>query len=182
MTNKMSEDKIIKNPARSNGAAEYKNYTPQYRILGLKAEEVNFSPRENILLATDKNINEDNGRFKKDMFSIENKSESGDVQENFSIPNVGNNVEQLWTQTDEEDLDNLEIKLNKNVNLSEDNTKYILVAKDEIIFIGNKVEVEQEIKKIFYEEHDLCKSKNITIDDLVILKKIKIKVGVFLED
>jgi len=62
------------------------------------------------------------------------------------------------------------------------NGDYILVIKDSIIASGTLEAVEKEVKKLVFGEHPLCKSSEISVDDIVVLKKMKIKVGVFLTD
>lgn len=84
-------------------------------------------------------------------------------------PNVGNNEEQLWTN-----IEKNEKKLSKD-------DSYVIIIKDKIFFVGNLISVEKEIRSIFYGEHHLCKDDGITIDDVVVLKKMKIKIGVFVE-
>lgn len=59
--------------------------------------------------------------------------------------------------------------------------EYILVVKDNIISSGNLEEIESEVKQLVFGEHPLCHENEISTDDIVVLKKMKIKVGVFLE-
>jgi hypothetical protein len=166
------DDSIIKNPARNSDTAEHEKYTPQYRILGVNPQEVNYAARGDVSLAKEEDfLDEDvTTRGTPSLNVIDDIS-------NISIPNVGNNTEQLWTTSGEKDLES------KDTDTAvKDGGKYVVIAKDQIIFIGSLKEVENEIRKIFYEEHRLCKSMKITIDDVVVLKKVKIKVGVFLEE
>ena len=58
---------------------------------------------------------------------------------------------------------------------------YILVVKDEIIASGSLAEIESEVKQLVFGEHPLCLQNEIVTEDIVVLKKMKIKVGVFLE-
>ena len=87
------------------------------------------------------------------------------------IPNVGNNMEHAWAQEPSNNEAKKEIK--------ED--KFVLLAKEEIIVIGSLADVEEEIRKIFYKEHVNKKYNLLSIDDLTVFKRMKIKVGVFVE-
>ncbi len=60
---------------------------------------------------------------------------------------------------------------------------YILVVKDNIVSSFNSLkEIEEEVKALVFGEHPLCATNEIANDDIVVLKKMKIKVGVFLVD
>ena len=162
------DEDVIKNPARSNGVAEYVNYTPQHRILRLEPELVETASNDGALLASTEQLTDDNARTRK------SNSEEDLDQQTVSMPNVGNHSDHLWPQSGNEDRKAAE-------KHGDEDNKYILVANKEIIFIGSLRGVEEEVRKVFYEEHSLCKS-GITVDDLVVLKKIKINVGVFLQE
>jgi len=86
------------------------------------------------------------------------------------IPNVGNNMEHAWVQDSSNDL-----------KLKNKEDKFVLLAKEEIIAIGSLEEIEDQIRKIFYKEHVNKKYNLLSIDDLTVFKKMKIKVGVFVE-
>lgn len=86
-----------------------------------------------------------------------------------NAPNVGNNEDQLWTN----------IESNNKKIVKDDN--YVIILRDKIFFVGNLNAVEKEVKSIFYGEHHLCKDEGITIDDVIVLKKMKIKIGIFVE-
>lgn len=57
----------------------------------------------------------------------------------------------------------------------------VLVVCGEIISIAPLSSIEEEVRSLVFGEHPLSKTNNITIDDILVLKRIKIKVGVFLE-
>lgn len=172
----MSQEDVIKNPNRNNDTAEYTPYTPQYQVLGLIPEEINLSKGEEVTLASKEEIIEVESRKNNLNFGENNfnKNFIDEEIENISIPNVGNNDEQLWLNTNK--INDPNKKLN---NKNEDT--YVLIAKEQIAFIGSLLEVEDQVRKVFYEEHDLNKS-GVTVNDLVVLKKIKIKIGVFVEE
>lgn len=163
------DNDIIRNPARSTDTVEHEKYVPQYRIFGIEPEQLPHTSvnAEQIKVATDEQMNNDNPRISVDknidaFVNLSTEAYSG------ILPNVGNNSEHLWANDDKKDLKN-------------DSDEYFLLAKKEIIFSGSLSSVEEEVRKIFYEEHELS-SKGITTDDLVVLKRVKIKIGVFLEE
>lgn len=159
-------ENIIKNPARNtdlSDTAEHEKYVPQYRILGVSPELVNFANREEPL-SDDSVIVE----------SPENDLNHKEKENNFSIPNIGNNMDHAWTEDSAAGVTRDPISL-KNSD------KYILLAKEEILLIGSLASVEDMVRKIFYKEHHIEKYNQISVDDLVVLKKMKIKIGIFVE-
>lgn len=58
---------------------------------------------------------------------------------------------------------------------------YVIIIDGQIIRIGKLVVVQDEVRDLIFGDHELNKIKNITEDDIVVLKRVKIKVGVFLE-
>lgn len=148
------KDEVIKNPERQEqSAAEHYKYVPQYVAHSIEPKKVNFANREEPLDSIVDDLND-------------NSSEVNLLGMN--IPNVGNNEEQLWAKN----------IINENIS-NLDN--YVIIINNEIFFVGTLNDVEKEIRSIFYGEHPICKSDNITIDDVIVLKKMKIKIGVFVE-
>jgi hypothetical protein len=96
-----------------------------------------------------------------------------DISEKNRIPNVGNDMEHSWTQSPQENIISEPLTKNKE--------KYILLAGEELILVGSLQTIEEEVRKIFYKEHSIEKYNNLDINDLVVLKKMKIKIGVFVE-
>lgn len=159
MTNKSS---LVQNPARQLDTAEYEPYTPQYRALGIDPEQIDFAnntPSKEVRLASIDEMTEDNPR----------------------LPRVSVDVNYSDSESDKKVEVNPESK-NTNLKQKEDNSNkdYVLVVKDEIIQIGSLSQIEETLKEIFYNDHPLCNS-GVTIDDLIVLKKLKIKVGIFVE-
>jgi hypothetical protein len=83
------------------------------------------------------------------------------------IPNVGNNEEHSWINS-----------LNGTSLPNLDET-YLLIAKDKLIMIGSHSEIQKELEKIFYQDNN--GDHEYSIDDVVVLKKIPIKIGIFIE-
>ena len=170
-------ENIIKNPARDTNisdTAEHQKYVPQYRILGVSPEEVNFSNREEPLSLEESTILNINNRKKNEEDEEDEEDEiqeSNESSEKFSLPNIGNSMDHAWAGESE--------LPQKALSLKED--KYILLAKEEILLIGNLSSIEDMISKIFYKEHPTEKYNKISVEDLVVLKKMKIKIGIFVE-
>lgn len=76
----------------------------------------------------------------------------------------------------------LKQELNNTNDLSslEDNS-YILIVNDNIISIGSMEHIQDQANLLIFGEHDLCDGTPIPAEDIIILKKIKIKIGLFLE-
>ncbi len=58
---------------------------------------------------------------------------------------------------------------------------YLLMVNDIIICSGSLEEVQEQARDLVFGEHELCDGTPIPMQDLIILKKINIKVGLFLE-
>jgi hypothetical protein len=63
--------------------------------------------------------------------------------------------------------------------LEEDN--YLILVSGSVICYGSLEEVEEEATKLVFGEHQLFLGNPISADDILIIKRIKLKVGVFLE-
>lgn len=59
--------------------------------------------------------------------------------------------------------------------------EYILSIKGEIISTGSLEQIREEVKALVFNEHRLSEENIILIDDIIVLKRIKVKVGVFIE-
>lgn len=58
--------------------------------------------------------------------------------------------------------------------------EYILMFRNEILAIGSFENIQQEAKMLILNEHKLSTS-DLSVEEVVVLKRIKINVGVFLE-
>lgn len=58
--------------------------------------------------------------------------------------------------------------------------EYILLVQGEVLSTGSFDKIEQETKALVFGEHEFCDGNPIPIDSLMVLKKVKIKMGVFL--
>lgn len=62
-----------------------------------------------------------------------------------------------------------------------DEGQYILLVDDSVVFVGNKDETVALASSLVFGEHDICEGNPIPVDNISILKKIPIKIGLFLE-
>lgn len=79
----------------------------------------------------------------------------------------------------EEDLKEVINDANNLSKLSDDS--YILIVSGTIVSIGTMESIQAEVSSLVFGENPLCDNNPIPIEDIVILKKVKIKVGLFLE-
>ena len=59
--------------------------------------------------------------------------------------------------------------------------QYLLAIDDAIIAIGSLEAIEKEVKDLVFGDHELCGGKQIPVEDIIVLKKLKIKMGVFID-
>jgi hypothetical protein len=58
---------------------------------------------------------------------------------------------------------------------------YILLLKGTIVSTGSMKDIEELAGSLVFGEHPLCDGRQIPVEDIVVLKKIKLKLGLFLE-
>ncbi len=85
----------------------------------------------------------------------------------FQIPNVGNTEDNFWVKSFPE----------KNKEKSDEDL-FFLIAKEKLIMVGTSSEVQKKLEKIFYQDEE---KYDFTIDEVTVLKKMKIKIGIFVE-
>lgn len=59
--------------------------------------------------------------------------------------------------------------------------EYILVVGGAVLSSGSHDEIEEEVKALIFEEHPLCEERTISVEDISVFKKVKIKIGAFLD-
>lgn len=102
-----------------------------------------------------------------------------------SQPMIDNNTD------DFQNWHNIPSKIKKAPNYQENKSQtfniksydYVLLVDGEVISTGFQDEIQEEVRALVFGEHPLCQSYDnaITPDDIIVLKKVKIKVGVFIE-
>ena len=86
----------------------------------------------------------------------------------------------LNKKTNKEQLNSQE-NIKSNKSLFDFEGKYVVILYNKIIANGNLKEVESIVKELVFEEHPLSSKYEINIDDIIVLKRVNIKVGVFIE-
>ena len=62
-----------------------------------------------------------------------------------------------------------------------DEEEYLLMVDGSSVCSGPPEEVQLQTRALVFGEHPLCNGNPIPIDDIIVLKRIKIKIGLFLE-
>lgn len=202
--------KLYKNPARQESVI-VKQYVPQYQQMGIAPEIINSNPvSSNVLVAREGITNSNNPRTRTPSIRQPYADPVGSKLGNSSVPNVGNSLEHTWVGVDGDiiddiseidsnhlmidnndivdietetkpDSDNLVEKdiSNDIFNLPEDS--YILLVNGEVFSVASKEKIEELASAFIFGEHELCDGQPIPIDNIIVLKKVKIKTGLFLE-
>ena len=58
---------------------------------------------------------------------------------------------------------------------------YLLIVTGVPVCSGPKEEIEDQARALVFGEHEMCDGNPIPIDDIIILKRVKVRVGLFLE-
>lgn len=58
---------------------------------------------------------------------------------------------------------------------------YLLIVTGVPVCSGPKEEIEDQARAMVFGEHEMCDGNPIPIDDIIILKRVKVRVGLFLE-
>jgi hypothetical protein len=129
-----------------------------------------------------------------------------DAHGNDFIPNVGN-VDNSWNygaQMQNNIVDDIDIDVGEY--MSEERTEesrahqeevvpesesrldasskddYVLIFEDSILKVGDLGSMEPIIYSLLDGTHDMSVGKKVTVDDVILLKRVKIKFGLFFED
>jgi hypothetical protein len=62
-----------------------------------------------------------------------------------------------------------------------DDESYLLIVAGVPVCSGPKTEIEDQARALVFGEHELSDGNPVPIDDIIILKRVKVKVGLFLE-
>lgn len=74
----------------------------------------------------------------------------------------------------------LKQEMPSNLSSLEDES-YILMVNGVIISISSKDDIEEQTSSFVFGEHELCDGHPVPIENIIVLKKVKIKTGLFLE-
>ena len=81
--------------------------------------------------------------------------------------------EELKDALKEEDLHSILGKLGEG--------DYLLLVSGVAICSGSLDDIEDVTRDLIFGEHELCDGNSVPADDIIVIKRVKIKVGVFLE-
>jgi len=81
-----------------------------------------------------------------------------------------------------EETTSLPTKPTENVSYTPKVGEFILMVLGKVISHGNEQQILSEAKSILYKENPNFINSNISIDDIVILKRIGLKVGIFFNE
>jgi hypothetical protein len=62
-----------------------------------------------------------------------------------------------------------------------DDEMYLLIVSGVPVCSGPKAEIEDQARALVFGEHEMCDGNPVPVDDIIILKRVKVKVGLFLE-
>lgn len=199
--------KLYKNSER-NVTVAHQPYVPQYQILGLDPEEYKIStiPSDTPISKG----SEVNPRDKKPVMrtsiptnSVQKKNSIPNVGHNrdYTWSGVDNqiiddlaDVEIMSPMIDNNDYisDDALGVVSQDVNNKEKiesasdlssvkEDEYVLIVNETIICSGDLKVVESQVKDLVFGDHELCDGQPIPVQELIVMKRVAIKIGVFLE-
>jgi len=82
----------------------------------------------------------------------------------------------------EQDLSNPSKDRELNIILNElEEDSYLLMVHGGVVCSGPLDYIQEQVRLLIFGEHEICQENPLSTDDILVLKRIKIKVGVFLE-
>lgn len=179
---KMSDDNFIRNPNRKNQQERHITYEPEHVRLGIKP--IIMERKTVPFVKSSKNDAKDfasvNGAIFDDNGN-EIKVEPGQVIDNndyvFPPTQTPNRPaqQQVERQTVEEQSD-LSDKQNGTPKVGE----YILMVSGKIVHTGSLGIIESAARAILYGESESFQEE-VNVDDIVVLKRVGISVGIFID-
>ena len=116
----------------------------------------------------------DNNDFiNEDAFEFQNGITASNINPDFSPTIIQIDQDSKIIDNNSEDL------ISILSDLEEDS--FLLIISGKPLCSGPKVEIEEQARAMVFGEHELCQGNPIEIDDIIILKRVKVKVGLFLE-
>ena len=197
---------VIANPER-NKKEQFVPYVPQYKQLGVTPEKMlntfafTVKPKrpENVV---SRNVQQSYGNsMRTDNFPVPNvgnsmehtwsgvDSEITDDYSNIVIdpnkPMIDNNdfVSKSAFDNGFQSPNNFEYKDDSNVITilsSLEENQYLLMIEGIVISSGSSEEIEKEARMLVLGQHNLCQGNSIPIENIMVVKKIPIKFGLFL--
>lgn len=116
----------------------------------------------------------DNNDFVSDQaFGFQNGVDASNIQPQFTMGNVVIESSKIQSQEEAGDL------LSVVSDLSPDS--FLLLVDGVPVCSGPKEEIEEQARAFLYGEVDVCDGNPTPIDDILVLKRVRMKVGLFLE-
>ena len=175
------KDDSIRNPNRKNQQERYITYEPEHVRLGIKPVKV--EPRRVPFVKSSK---KDEGQ---DFVSVngaifdsngnEVKVEEGHIIDNNDYVFPPHKAPNRPAQQVQEDQ-NVESKEERQVQGTPKVGDYILMVLGRIIDTGSLDIIEEAARAILYGENEMFE-KEIKVDDIVVLKRVGINVGIFID-
>jgi hypothetical protein len=174
---------------------EYKPYVPQYREMGITPTEARFGPKPNPRnLKTTATLGQDNSIVVKqsklpDEYKITSSYPGSDLG---AIPNISSVDSHIVDDVFEVDptyemVDNNEFLTDEALGYKDEvkdfdsKRRYILLIKEDVLCTGEEDFIQNEVKKLVFGEHELFPNIEVPVEDITVFKRVKIKIGVFLE-
>lgn len=231
----MSDEKIKIYKNKERGKTEVrKNYVPQYQMMGIEPEEIKSAVVPGARVSESQPITNDNPRTRRvgirQPYADPVPSPVGGSRG--PVPNVGNNMEHMWSSVDGEIIDDLDVDsdrpmvdnndyvsdealglpqrppsreelpsldemihppvrkfVEETVDADDANSvisklsegDYLLMVGGVSVCSGPAEEVQEQARLLVFGDHELCDGNPIPVDDIVVIKRVPIKIGLFLE-
>ncbi len=176
----MSKVKFYKNPNR--GSETVKPYTPEYQLRGIEPEPFLPSmPRVQVIPP----IKEPAQKAAFNAIASIPTPYASDwaALDGELVDDIGDPPPTIPNHLVENDPDHsVDLDHGLYQSLSElQEEEFLLLIKEVPICSGTLSDVQEIAKSLIFGEHEICDGNTVPLEDLLILKRIKIKVGVFLE-
>lgn len=178
------KQKIYKNPDRNKIKENPQDYVPSYKILGIVPEQSPLTKLNNVEKSMPENIN---------ISDSENQSNT--------TLNIGNNSDHIWYGVDGgeisqnidpnhkmidnndfyvEDHKNADKIISASLSSIKDND-CVLLINEEIISVDTLENIENLANLFLFGEHELCNGVPTPLEKITVLKKLRIKTGLFID-
>ena len=114
----------------------------------------------------------DNNMVIDDISHIDSEAQMIDNNDYYTDEALGISTEETIMQEQVSEI------TSENIDLNED--EYLIAIEGTVISSGPLDMIENAVKALIFGEHELCGGKQIPIEDIIVLKRVKIKMGVFI--
>lgn len=180
-------DDVIKNPLRSIPKTQTP-YEPEYIRRGVEPLVGNqrLVPKQEQVSVAQENMFASFDGYSVDEFGNESVFDNGHIIDNNDFINIigyahtpaqREKIEKKWGEPliDNEDKKNTPDDLIPQVG------DYILMIYGKLILSGDLGKIESRIRDIMYGDDKSFGGIQVSVDDIVVLKRINIKVGIFID-